>query len=326
MDNKFLAHSEDYSKLKLTPQITKRIPLFSSLIFFSGMLFLSPYKVVAATLDKPITVSCMGQDVGNITINFDDDSTTPYTGIEAKFTHTLANFNAAANQCWGGHFNWLNIVRDGTNVDQNPRNPFIFQDKNVEEHAMYPWVDPLSGGNLGFTYVPPAPDDTLPFYWGEKPPTATEVTDNIMGNMFKFSDKPNLARPNFPEGRMWNFETYLVSVPGAIGQMDNMTFHLLTGFKWKFTQGATRNNNTIMNVMPIATDANDINNILKKKVMFMNMEFNQNFPEWTAIDIKNHPIPEPSSVFGLLLLGTLGAGSAFKQKLKQHKSAENTEI
>ena len=265
----------------------------TSSIFLSSGLFLVFNPIAAHAID-PLTVNCMGENVG--TIEVFEDTNDPL--VFAYFEHNQANFSEAANQCWGGHFNWFQIATPSMGV---------IPPGNVPIDPPTPFVDPLSGGNGGSGSGAVA--DTLPFYLNEKTGTGidpkTLLTNQIMGRRLLYEDSPN----GHPDGGMIEFETYLVSVPGEIGQMDKMTFHLLTGFKWKFTQvdSTTR---TITNLMPITPDLPKINEILKK---------DYNFPNWTAIDINHHSTPEPTSTLSLLVLGALGAGSTLKRKQKPSK-------
>lgn len=56
--------------------------------------------------------------------------------------------------------------------------------------------------------------------------------------------------------------------------------------------------------------------------VFSSLEYNYGHPSQLTITTIATPIPEPSSVLGFLALGTLGAASALKRKLKSSKSAE----
>ncbi len=310
----------------------KKAKTLSTLFLFSGVLLLVPSKGVAITL-APLKVNCMGTEVGTIDVDTGDHtipgtniSINGITDIKGTFTTTLASLDAAANQCWGGHFNWLNIVRStmmgATLPNPKPAPP----PAPVPPPVTPPFIDPLSGGN--FFGKEGNDDDDKPFYWNQ-----TALPLITMGKSFMFFDEPQNV-----EGAMVNFETYLVAVPGGIEQMgmQDMTFHVLTGFKWKFTQVTPKETpllrNTITELMAINNpDVVDINKVLKAK---------QNFPGWTAIDIRNHckpkppqqksnlntqevnvcSVPEPSSTLGLLALGTLGAASTLKRKQKQNSN------
>lgn len=258
-----------------TQKINKK-PTVATL-FASGVLLLS--NPTTANAIDPIAVNCMGKTVGSIEILGDSNDPLMY----GWFEHNKTSFVEAATQCWGGHFNWFQIAKPSMG---------IMPPMSVPMDS--PFVDPLSGGNGGTGNGAVA--DNLPFYFNEKSGEGiapeTLLTNQILGKRLFYEDSP-MKHPN---GGMIEFETYLVSVPGGIGQMDKMTFHILTGFKWKFTQ-VNSTTRTTTNLMPITPDLKKINEVLKKQY---------NFPNWTAIDINHHSVPEPSLILGLALVTGVG--------------------
>lgn len=227
----------------------------------------SPNKKSSETLS--IDVDSANVNIGNVTVNADSTEDDIFSGVEATFSHTLSDFETAAKKSGGGHFNWLTLVSSGTNLkNQNPDDP----SRSGQQPAPYPRIDPLKGGNLGFGFY--LSDDSLPFYWGEESPTADEVPNNIDGNQFTFVDVPNLSTS---EGAVWNFETYLVSVPGEVSQTEDKTFTPLMGFEWQFEQVDTDPNiRKINGLKEIEPDTAELNTVLAKQ---------HNFPEWEAVSL-----------------------------------------
>ncbi len=252
-----------------------------------ALLLISNVSLRAATI--MLDIDSMGMNIGEVTVLTNDDVPMGSNGdVKANFVHNQMNFAEAAEAAWGGHFNWLNIVRSGT-ANTTPDDP----DQPGQQQVGFPWVDPLPGGNLGFGFN--LVDDMKPFYWSEE---NTEVADatNEGTNTFMFFDRPE-NDPNV----MWNFETYLVAVPGPVGQMAAMTFHILGGFKWKFNENAM-DENLITNLMEIPVNAMtinaliaDINNVLDR---------HDAFEDWS---VTSH-IPEPTSLtlLGITALGFCG--------------------
>ncbi len=211
--------------------------------------------------------------------------------IKATFTHTKDSFAAAADMAaCGGHFNWLNIVRAMPTPGAVPNHP------DTGNAVTSPWVDPLPGGTFGGGFNDPA--DKLPFYYDEKDgdpntpgfqgiPLAPQISE--ANKTLMFFDRPE-NQPN----TMWEFETYLTVVPGDIGQMDNMCFAVIAGFKWKFNESAG-DVNSITNLMALnlgdRTAVNmDLNNIMDGYMMLQ---------DWT---VKNK-VPAPGAMSLLAMAG-----------------------
>lgn len=250
-----------------------------------------PWAAPGAMINIPI----MG--VGSIDVKTNGDVPMGSDGdIKATFTHTHANFAAAAQAaCMGGHFNWVNIVRNMPMPGSVPNHPDTMMPVTA------PWVDPLPGGTFGGGFSDPA--DKLPFYYEEKDaiPSSPEfdglpVTDQIdeMAKTLMFFDRPE-NQPN----TMWEFETYLVCVSGAIGQMDDMRFSVVAGFKWKFNEDAM-DMNSITNLMTLDTSNNaainmDLNTIMDGYMMLQ---------DWEAVMM----VPGPGAATLLAVSGVLVMG------------------
>ena len=249
-----------------------------------------------------IDVNCimmgMSTNVGTIAVGTNGGGISTNQGdIKATFSHNQTDFDAAAEICWAGHFNWLNIVRSGMPANSTPDDP----DQPGQQDVTFPWVDTLPGGNLGtggsgFNFN--THDDFKPFYWSEEAiangpgpedDVVEEVSLNTMGNSLMYFDHPQNAA-----GTMWQFETYLVGAAGPIGDMTAMAFHVLAGFKWKFTDinDANFNGEIISNLMEIPVNINtlpaliaDLNGVLDRHA---------GFRDWNITN-QIH-IPEPASV------------------------------
>jgi hypothetical protein len=187
----------------------------------------------------------------------------------------------------GGHFNWLNVVRNGS-ADFRPGDP-----RNRDNPVNFPWIDPLSGGNIGPTGRLPAPfdlpADTLPFYWDEAAPNPTEVADHSNGRTLFFNDHP--TDPGIPNGTA-SFETYLIFDKGPIGQTAITTFDVLGGFRWTFTENAAGDGELAISNLGFI----ELTTALLSQ---LNSDLHQpyDFPAWNAV-------PEPESLV-LLLVGLL---------------------
>jgi hypothetical protein len=179
----------------------------------------------------------------------------------------------------GGHLNWLNVVRNGS-ADFRPGDP-----RDRTRQVNFPWIDPLSGGNIGFRFD--LADDTLPFYWGEQAPTATEVPDHTVGRTLNFFDHP--SDPGVPNG-FADFETYLLFIKGPVGQTANKTFDVLGGFDWTFTENATGTGELAISNLGFAVITQALLSQLDG-----DLQRPYNFPGW-------HAVPEPESLW-LLFVG-----------------------
>lgn len=240
----------------------------------------------AAVINIPIP------GLGAISVQTNDDVTDGSNGdIKATFTHTKDSFAAAAEAaCCGGHFNWLNIVRAMPTPGSVPNHP------DTGMAVTSPWVDPLPGGTFGGGFNDPA--DKLPFYYDEKDgdpmtpgfqgiPLAPQISETNKTLMF-------FDRPENQPNTMWEFETYLTCVAGDIGQMDEMCFSVIAGFKWKFNESAA-DANSITNLMTLnlgdRTAINmDLNNIMDGYMMLQ---------DWT---VKNK-VPAPGTMSLLAMAG-----------------------
>ena len=231
----------------------------------------------------PQDVNCGGVKVGELRAR--SNFVNPFDNVTANFTAGAGgvnfNINTAATQCKSGHFNWMNIVRNGT-AGVTPDDP----SQAGNQAVAYPWVDPLSGGNRALSTDPQSDDVNLPGYWTEAAPTPGELATHINGNVLDYSDQPQNAA-----NVTANFETYLLGIPGDIGQTSHPTIAIFGAFTWTFTMSANGNTSTINNVafLPIAAAAvASVNAVLSAA---------RNFPNWTAV-------PEPGSL-SLLLVGAL---------------------
>ena len=206
-------------------------------------------------------------------------------------TFTMATAAAAAN---AGHFNYLNIVVGGTGPGagadaqtkaNTPQDPSVV----AATHIAFPWVDPTSGGNSGFGFAP-QPADTFPFYYGETTDVAVDeipIGPQTTATTVKYFDHPNNLA-----GISWDFQTYLVGVPGAVGQTTNKTFDILGGFSWTFTESNPAATESISNLAAIANpDLTTLNTTLAAA---------RNFPGWSAV-----PLPEPAGAGLLAVAGLL---------------------
>lgn len=228
--------------------------------------------------------------------------------IFARFTHNRVSNDAAAEVAWGGHFAWVNKVvnevgtgpvfdEDGNQVN-DPNNPPNDPDD--------PYIDPLAGGGS----IDEA--DRLPFYWDHK--DADPMTPGFQGIPRDEADVDFGFGPDgIPEfidmpadqaDSMIEFETFLVAVPGNVAQMDDMFFHLLGGFRWKWHEGPVGfgegDDGFISMLMPIEIAPANIRDLIED----VNTALNRSgFEQWRAT---SHIIPEPlTASLGLMGLGGL---------------------
>lgn len=222
--------------------------------------------------------------------------------ILARFQHNKASNSEAAKAAWGGHFQWVNIVTGETG--DHPR------DENGEE-VKPPYIDPLPGRSSIFI------GDRLPFFWDEKDPIPS--TPQFEGDTpndadLDFGDGGKDGLPEFvdaPRGgadEMVEFETWLVAVPGDVGQMDSMEFHLLAGFKWKVNEGgADEGDESIPLLMPLdPLSPRNVTSALERFNGKAGALARSGFGEWTAtthLPVSESPEPGTFALMGLGLAG-----------------------
>lgn len=251
----------------------------------------------SAAMLGPLAVTCQGVACGNVNVqtNTDASGATGVNGdITAQFVGTPTLLAAMAQCC--GHFNWMNIVISGT-ANSTPQDP-----NNNANHAAFPWIDPADGGSFGFGFNDPA--DHLPFYYDEQAVAGgIPLANHINGNTLDYFDHPSNAA-----NVTWTFETYLVLVPGAVGQTTDKRFAPIVGWNWTFTENAAGNGQlAITGLAAITINAAQLTSINTA----LDAAQNNNFSAWDAVT-QAEICPEPGTV--AMLFGGLGALVVYKRR------------
>jgi hypothetical protein len=291
-------------------------------------LLSAPQTTWAADLKK-YDVKCGDQLCGTFEIDLDEYKEYKNTpGNNSNLWRGGVNIGGKFVPKKNNEFHYIQSVKDNTDHFR------WINDASVP--LPEPYLDPPPGGykvrtDVGANTFVDQPFDYLPWYdEGEFP---------------LFSDAPNSRLPYAKTKKVeLLFETWIVCVidkkiiPNTIAKDDTYNVAPLWGFQWGYTidykdVGVIGTDEpadftvTKVDFTPLVTPSADWNKATSSATKYGAGD-KQDFWNITKGDCKDcvtldaRKVPEPSSILGILAIGTLGAASTLKRKLKPSQSTE----